>query len=173
MPSRSLDAIMASVTPTQTSIERVNAAVYARKPKLVLMRGMPGAGKTTFVNSWLSTLDLSDTVVVSADSFFEDKDGHYRFNANELPAAHAACRRLAEEALGAKKLVIVDNTNMRARDVQDYLRMANGRVMAIDLQPAGSDAVKCANRGIHAPRAAALRMHDTYERLDVPSVRIQ
>lgn len=173
MSSRSLNAIMASVTPTQTPIERVNAAVRARKPKLVLMRGMPGAGKTTFVNSWLSTLDLSDTVVVSADAYFEGKDGHYRFNADDLPAAHAACRRLAEEALGAKKLVIVDNTNMRALDVQDYLRMADGHVLAIDLQPAYRDAVKCADRGIHAPPAAALRMHGTYEHLDIPSVRVQ
>ena len=168
-----LDAIFASVEPAKTPMERVAASMKSHKPRLVLMRGMPGAGKTTFVNQWLHTLDLAETVVVSADSFFETERGAYKFEADRLPEVHASCRDIARAAIASKKLVIVDNTNMRARDVQDYLRMVDNRVLAVDLQPRDKQsAAVCASRSVHAPRDAALRMYETYDRLTVPSIRI-
>lgn len=169
-----LEAIFASVEPAKTPMERVADSMKKHNPRLVLMRGMPGAGKTTFVTQWLHTLDLAMTVVVSADTFFETKGGVYEFDANRLPEVHATCRAAARTALAEKKLVIVDNTNMRARDVKDYLLMADHHVLAVDLQPRDKQsAAVCASRSVHTPRDAALRMYETYDRLSVPSIHIE
>ena len=52
--------------------------------KVVILRGLPGAGKTTYVSKM-----PAPTLVVSADHYFVQGQA-YRFDADKLAAAHAA-----------------------------------------------------------------------------------
>ena len=67
--------------------------------KLFLVRGLPGAGKSTFVKH------LGDCVHLEADMYFL-KNGEYVFNKDELKDAHLWCQNSCYVALsfGKKKI---------------------------------------------------------------------
>ncbi len=79
---------------------------------LVILRGLPGSGKSSFVAS-----NLSDAVVVSADAFFHDeKSGKYNYNHTGLEAAHVQCQELCRMHMKRQtKLICVDNCNLVAK----------------------------------------------------------
>jgi len=92
---------------------------------VVLMRGVPGSGKSSFVDKLCRThdsYDRPDTVVASADDYFVDVLGKYNFDARQLSAAHGYAQATFRKALGARR-VIVDNTNVRLGDLQQYLSL--------------------------------------------------
>jgi predicted kinase len=89
--------------------------------KLTLVRGIPGAGKTTQV----AGLNLNpNTVRCSADDFFINDEGVYVFDLNRIGDAHGACFRKAVAALIEGKDVIVDNTNISAVECAPYMLAA-------------------------------------------------
>ena len=65
-----------------------------RRTTLFVLRGLQGSGKSTLARFLASVME--DAVVVSADQFFEGKDGTYAFDADKLQEAHAACFRWVE-----------------------------------------------------------------------------
>jgi predicted kinase len=92
---------------------------------VVLMRGVPGSGKSSFVDRLCrthSSYDRPDTVVASADDYFVDVLGNYNFDARQLSAAHGYAQATFRKALGDRR-VIVDNTNVRLGDLQQYLSL--------------------------------------------------
>ena len=101
---------------------RQRLAEDAKVPRrLVIMRGLPGSGKT-----FLSKLIQGDSgVVCSADAYFQQEangSGNYNFDASRIKEAHRHCKLQFEEALENKReLVIIDNTNVRAQDYSEYL----------------------------------------------------
>lgn len=88
-------------------------------PRLVLIRGLPGSGKTTkamgYVNDGYKHLE--------ADQFFT-VDGHYRFDARQLPEAHAWCLDQAREALKAGEFVCVANVFATTEDIKLYVELS-------------------------------------------------
>ena len=86
---------------------------------VIIMRGVSGSGKSTYIKE-----HFSDAVVVSADKYFM-KDGKYNFDATKLGSAHGQCRARFKAALQAgKPLVVVDNTNTRAKEFKAYVKIA-------------------------------------------------
>lgn len=87
--------------------------------KVMILRGLPGSGKSTF------TRQYEGAVICSADHYFETLDG-YKFNPSELPNAHAACFRKFLGALqnGHDDVIIVDNTNTTAWEISPYVAAA-------------------------------------------------
>jgi len=87
----------------------------AALPRLVLIRGLPGSGKTTkamgYVNDGYKHLE--------ADMFFM-VEGEYRFDAKRLPEAHAWCLEQAREALNAVEFVCVSNVFATVEDIKPY-----------------------------------------------------
>jgi hypothetical protein len=87
----------------------------AALPRLVLIRGLPGSGKTTkamgYVNDGYKHLE--------ADMFFM-VEGEYRFDAKRLPEAHAWCLEQAREALNAAEFVCVSNVFATVEDIKPY-----------------------------------------------------
>ncbi|MEZ9733277.1 AAA family ATPase [Vibrio cyclitrophicus] len=74
-----------------------------KKQKLTLIRGIPGAGKTTMASKL-------DARLVEADMFFVDKDGKYSHCPQYIKDAHAWCRLEMKRLLRAGYDVVVANT---------------------------------------------------------------
>jgi hypothetical protein len=87
--------------------------------RLVIMRGVPGSGKSTRA---MEVAGGDDGCIFSADKYFV-RDGVYRFDMNEIWPAHKQCRIKSSEAMAAgRPLVIIDNTNIRVRDIKPYAK---------------------------------------------------
>jgi predicted kinase len=85
---------------------------------LILVRGLPGSGKSTFCELFYTP------EVYSADDYFM-VNGSYRFNPRELSNAHKACRDKVEKALSeGKELVLVNNTFTQEWEMDDYFKLA-------------------------------------------------
>lgn len=103
-----------------------------KNPTMTILRGLPGAGKSTFARALLdSTICASFTKVCSADDFFVGPDGIYRFDKDKLPAAHHACQMGAQKAVDTRCNVIIDNTNTQRWEMEPYLRMAHEAGMEV------------------------------------------
>lgn len=88
--------------------------------KLVIVRGLPGSGKSTLVKA-----NYPDGVVCSADHYMVDSEGNYAFNPKRLGYAHGSCKRKAEKAMAkGKPCVVIDNTNVKRGDFKQYLKLA-------------------------------------------------
>jgi predicted kinase len=91
------------------------------------MRGLPGAGKSTWVRR-----NHPDAHICSADSFFVGEDGEYRFDGDRISEAHAWCLRNFAEVMASIEedgnltpgVVVVDNTAIRAWEISPYYNLA-------------------------------------------------
>ena len=94
-------------------------------PKLVIMRGLPGSGKSTYIEA-----NYTDVIVCSA-YFFEDKAREQKstytkvFDPRELLDAHENCKRDFMIALCAGSDIVIDNTNTRLAEYKNYMLMAD------------------------------------------------
>lgn len=92
----------------------------AKVKKLVIVRGLPGSGKST-----LTQEKYPDATVCSADHFMVNSKGEYEFNPSRLGYAHGSCKRKAEKAMAkGTATVVIDNTNIKRRDFSQYLKLA-------------------------------------------------
>ena len=91
-------------TPTQTHNE------------LVLIRGLPGSGKTTMAKQ------MTGHVNFEADMYFM-QDGKYHFVPEMIPNAHAWCLEQTKKALLGGKSVVVSNTFTRKLEIEPYLEL--------------------------------------------------
>lgn len=96
---------------------------------LVILRGIPGSGKTTYAETYKQT-HPGDWVIASADSFFYE-DGKYKFNPTLLQAAHDNCYVTAFKAIREGKNVIVDNTNRRVMEFEHYMHIPGVKTLEI------------------------------------------
>jgi len=87
---------------------------------LILIRGLPGSGKTTMAKELLKVLDA---VHVEADMYWLDKDGNYNFDPKCLHQAHSWCQTIADEGLSLGRNIIVSNTFTTKKEMKPYLNM--------------------------------------------------
>jgi len=93
-------------------------------PTLVIVRGLPGAGKSTYAKKLCK--DTNDVVICTqcfhfeADHYFEE-DGEYNFNAGMLGIAHAKCLINTYNALRDGDDCVVSNTFTTRKEIQPYL----------------------------------------------------
>lgn len=85
--------------------------------KIILLRGLPGTGKSTFAES------LPGFLVACTDDYYMTRDGRYLFNPLEYPQAHAYCLRKTRDALLRGQNVIVANTFSQRWEMQPFLDM--------------------------------------------------
>jgi predicted kinase len=100
--------------------------------EVIVLSGMPGSGKSHY------TRGLKDIEVFSADHFFINADGEYKFDHTKIGEAHAKCFRDYVEHLQHQRAecdknennnypypVVVDNTNLTAAEMAPYVQAAN------------------------------------------------
>ncbi|XP_058132960.1 NEDD4-binding protein 2-like 2 isoform X2 [Dasypus novemcinctus] len=92
---------------------------------LILLRGLPGSGKTTLSRVLLA--QSRDGIVFSTDDYFHHQDG-YSYNVTQLGDAHDWNQNRAKQAIAQGiSPVIIDNTNTQAWEMKPYVEMAIGK----------------------------------------------
>jgi predicted kinase len=91
---------------------------------LTLVRGCPGAGKTTFAESIFGKEN-----VYSADTFFEDLNGNYHFNPSEIRDAHRWCQQMVNQRMitdteNETSVIAVANTFTQQWEFEYYVTLA-------------------------------------------------
>ena len=83
---------------------------------LILVRGLPGSGKSTFG-------DLLGEPIASDDYFMND--GIYEFDASKLRVAHELSRLKCENQMKENKpIIVVTNTFTREWEMKPYFNLA-------------------------------------------------
>ena len=93
-------------------------------PYLVLMCGLPGAGKTHFALRLAAEMPLQ---MIESDAARKALMGVPAYNAEENLRVFAACRRLMDELLNNGVPVLLDATNVTERDRAYSYTAAEGR----------------------------------------------
>lgn len=84
--------------------------------ELILLRGLPGSGKSTFAKSL-------GGIHIEADHYFM-KDGEYKFDASKLKQAHEHCRTSTEGWMREGYSIVVSNTFTQEWEMEPYFRLA-------------------------------------------------
>lgn len=90
---------------------------YIMKRDLIIVRGIPGSGKSTFAG-------LIGKAICCADDYFT-YGTDYRWSSDKVSAAHdwsqRKCRRFMKAGV---ERIIVANTSTRVREMQPYMDLA-------------------------------------------------
>lgn len=103
------------------------------KQTLYIIRGLPGTGKSTLAKKLAKSEKIE---YFEADMYFIDpKTGEYKWNAQDIGAAHEWCFREVEDELFNGKSVIVSNTFVELRTMEQYFVLGERlecRIMVIE-----------------------------------------
>ncbi|KAM8971371.1 NEDD4-binding protein 2 isoform X2 [Sarcophilus harrisii] len=134
---------------------------------LVLLRGLPGSGKSFLARKLLE--ENPNGVILSSDDFFY-KNGQYQFDGNLLGEAHEWNQKRAKEALEKKvSPIIIDNTNLQAWEMKPYIIMSQKHKYKVHFREPDTwwkfKPKELARRNIHGvTKEKIVRMLEHYER---------
>lgn len=92
--------------------------------RVVIMSGVSGSGKSTLAYEFAGG---NAYAIVSADNYFLDIAGIYKFNPKKLQEAHNHCFRAYMDLLRETKypVICVDNTNTSVAEIAPYMLAAS------------------------------------------------
>ncbi|XP_013923602.1 PREDICTED: NEDD4-binding protein 2-like 2 [Thamnophis sirtalis] len=97
--------------------------LYEFKKRLLILRGLPGSGKTTLSHILLG--QSCNGIVFSTDDYFHQINGCWGYNVSQLGAAHEWNQNRAKEAMDlGRSPIIIDNTNTQAWEMKPYVKAA-------------------------------------------------
>lgn len=88
--------------------------------ELVLLRGAPGSGKSTFA----AVLARQGFLHLEADHWMINDRYEYEFNPNLLKYCHAQCLERTKVVLARDRNVVVANTFTRLWELEPYLQLS-------------------------------------------------
>ena len=146
---------------------------------LLLIRGLPGCGKSTLAKSIAAqyfqsintntltndTNKMSDDLISEADKYFIDEEGHYDFDSTLLTAAHQWAYEQIEKGMHEnKKLLITSNTFTEAWELYTYIAAVSKHkysLYVIDLNSTSHTDQVLANRTIHGVKEGKIKQMRT------------
>lgn len=84
--------------------------------ELILLRGLPGSGKSTFAKRICNQH-------VETDMFFTE-GGEYKFDASKLKQAHEWCQWKTENWMKMRYHIVVSNTFTQEWEMEPYYKLA-------------------------------------------------
>ncbi len=93
--------------------------------ELILIRGIPGSGKSTFADTFHTHTHLE------TDMFFIQKDGEYLFNPHQLEKAHQWCKAETINAIKRKENIVISNTFIQFWEMEEYLLLGKSAGYAL------------------------------------------
>ena len=89
---------------------------------LILLRGLPGAGKSTLAKMLVGDKDYCHR---EADMFFVDRDGEYKYDGSKIQQAHEWCQEEIDFLMRYEHSpVVVSNTFTREWELEPYYELA-------------------------------------------------
>lgn len=122
----------------------------------ILVRGIPGSGKSTFGASLSEYLGVPK---IEADDYFLDEEGRYCFQKEELSSAHVDCQQRAVRAASNFGGVIVCNTFTTAAEMEFYFN--NFDQVLVMKKP-----LRCYRNTHEVPAHIITQMIDRWEPMD-------
>jgi predicted kinase len=122
---------------------------------VIILRGIPGAGKSTWAKEYAASSN-TPVIICSADDYFVNENGEYKFDATQLQAAHSYCKNKFAKYLyefaddqdrGAT--IIVDNTNTRISEFSYYMHLAQRNNAHVTVRRFIVDPEVAYSRGVH------------------------
>lgn len=100
------------------------------KERLILVRGMPGSGKSTFAKEYADRLGI---MYVESDMYFYRNGGGYQFDINQLRYSHGWCLDTVKVMLMTKGIAIVSNTFTQFREMKEYVDFCKEHDFGLDV----------------------------------------
>lgn len=126
--------------------------------KVTILRGISGAGKSTFTKT-----HLPNAVVASADHYFGHGD-NYKFDHTKLGKAHDFCYDTFTAAVDSGREVVVDNTNTKLKEFKRYLDYAAKKGCTVEVVRLKVDPKVAAARNVHGvPYDTVMNMQNRFQ----------
>jgi T4 RnlA family RNA ligase len=147
--------------------------IYAPNKKMIILRGLPGSGKSTFTK--IINEILQNVNKCSADDYFTDYSGNYNFDKSHLEDAHnycfELCKSLCESNDPMEQAIIIDNTNSTLNEYKKYINLAKDNlydIIIVEISCKNKDqAIMFASRCTHnIDKVDCLKMFARWQRDD-------
>lgn len=92
----------------------------SKNNRLILVRGLPGSGKSTYAKSY-----FGGHIHLEADMYFIQSDGSYDWTPERLGKAHSWCFETAKILLNNGYDVVVSNTFTMLKELNPYIELAD------------------------------------------------
>ncbi|MGR5409104.1 ATP-binding protein [Vibrio sp. PNB22_3_1] len=99
--------------------------------QLILIRGLPGSGKTTLARQLSLRLNAKH---FEADMYFENEQGEYLFDGTKLREAHEWCFQQTKKWLNKHKTVVVSNTFVRHWEMRPYIEFCEQKGVVVEIR---------------------------------------
>lgn len=123
------------------------------EPTVIILRGLPGAGKSTLANR-ICDRTYRSRCICSADKYWVQPDGTYKFDKNAVPLNHHQClrdfcRHVGGTGLFHTQVIVLDNTNTAVREFAHYVEIANAYGYKIIMISLFASTEKAKLRNVH------------------------
>lgn len=146
--------------------QRSSSKASSNQSIVIIFRGVPGSGKSTIASFYLMANEVNPgtSEICSADDYFM-QDGEYKWDPTKLPQAHKWCQEKFARALEKQvPIIIVDNTNIKLRDMNYYIEKAKEYGTVPIVWRVERDIDKCIQANQHGVPAETIhRMHKQME----------